>query len=797
MNQTKWGGVVMNRVALVIGINRYPKLPPKPDGSSADLERAAVDAEAIATHLEQFGYFQRVERLPKREINGKIEIAPKGLINTQQLKTAIAELFHPEGNDIPYTALLFFAGHGLREKQGNFVDVVLAASDTNLTKWGVSLRWLRDVLKESEIRQKVVILDCCYSGEILNFKIADPGDGGEGYSHCFIAACTASQQAYRVDQHGLLTGVLLEGLAPQSEPINHLELSAFISKHPQWKKKKFNQKPIFSNSGNDLVFIPAFRDDSRKSVSILNPNICPYKGLETFDFNQTDPQYFYGRSTLTGEVIEKVRISNFLAVLGPSGSGKSSVVKAGLLYQISLGHRISGSDQWKILPIMRPGESPLSNLAHTLAIPANQNSIQLFKRLSELKGTALTEFIADHFPHERVILVIDQFEEAFILCKGTTAQEEERWQFFDCLIGALAHPQNKLCVIITMRADFLSECAEQEYFGLAKKIQQHLVTVTPLTANELDEAITEPAKQVGLEVERELITQMILDVKDCPGSLPLLQFTLKELWQQWHQEWQKSPFNLLNQLYFKVYDELGGINGTLEKRANQIFNDLSQPQQEIAKFIFIELTQLRRDTPNTRRQIIKVVLVEKLIRQKFCQELIQSVIQRLEFERLIVISDKLGKAVIDIVHEALIMNWSLLQGWLNQKRDLIEFSRELEKKAQEWENAGKPYDWAYLLQGSKLQEAKSFYDDPLLSALVIEFIGKSVRVQEIEEVTATLKKGLSDYRSEVDQIQDALHLLEESRLNSEQFNQSVCKIITFAKSLDNYFNNLLNNINKY
>jgi hypothetical protein len=135
------------------------------------------------------------------------------------------------------------------------------------------------------------------------------------------------------------------------------------------------------------------------------------------------------------------------------------------------------------------------------------------------------------------VLVIDQFEEAFSLCQDNT----ERQLFFDCLLS-LVSTQNsklktqnsKLCLVLTMRADFLGKCAAQENAGLAKKIQEHLVTVTPMTSEELDAAITEPAKKVGLEVERQLVTRMILDVTDSPGSLPLLQFALTELWQQWH-----------------------------------------------------------------------------------------------------------------------------------------------------------------------------------------------------------------------------------------------------------------------
>ncbi len=246
----------MSRVALVVGINRYLSLPKKADGSSGDLERAAVDAEALASRLEQYGYFQRVERLPKRSVNGKFEIDPQGKINIQDLEEAIFELFCPQGKEIPHTALLFFAGHGFVKTQG-FPDVVLGASDTNLrTKWGVSLRNFREVLQQSKVREKVIILDCCHSGEILNLKLADPGEQGEGYSHCFIAACTASQQAYGVGKHGLLTGVLLETLVPQvGKAFNHLDVCTAIHNHSCWQEYH-QQTPVTSHTGKpiDLIY---------------------------------------------------------------------------------------------------------------------------------------------------------------------------------------------------------------------------------------------------------------------------------------------------------------------------------------------------------------------------------------------------------------------------------------------------------------------------------------------------------------------------------------------------------------
>ncbi len=341
-------------------------------------------------------------------------------------------------------------------------------------------------------------------------------------------------------EHGLLTAALLEGLNPKrqlEEWISNYTLVEFLKGELQ--KPPIRQRFEFANSGAAINLTRRQNELETKSV---NPvlDICPYKGLEAFDFK--DAEYFHGRTVLTDQLLEKVRLSNFLAVLGPSGSGKSSAVRAGLLQQLTLGQRLSGSDKWRILPVIRPSEHPLQSLAQAFApseLP-EEDAEPLRKtyeaQLRDRGAEGLRELVAE-FNIPRLVLVIDQFEEAFSLCQDNT----ERQLFFDCLLS-LVSTQNsklktqnsKLCLVLTMRADFLGKCAAQENAGLAKKIQEHLVTVTPMTSEELDAAITEPAKKVGLEVERQLVTRMILDVTDSPGSLPLLQFALTELWQQWH-----------------------------------------------------------------------------------------------------------------------------------------------------------------------------------------------------------------------------------------------------------------------
>ncbi len=265
-----------------------------------------------------------------------------------------------------------------------------------------------------------------------------------------------------------------------------------------------------------------------------------------------------------------------------------------------------------------------------------------------------------------------------------------------------------------MRADFFGKCAD--YGKLTQQIQENLVTVTPMTEEELRQAITKPAKQVSLQVEPELVNQMIVDVEGSPGSLPLLQYTLTELWQQRSEE----------KLTISAYTRLGAVKGTLQKRATEIYESLSPEEQAAAKRIFLELTQLGEGTEDTRRR----VLLQDLVTSQPSNN-VEMVIQKLADAKLVVTSTliekgaELGKvAVVDVAHEALIRHWLLLRKWLDENRDNLREKRKIEAAAEEWLDTGKEKD--YLFRGLRLAEAKDFQEKHAdtfpLSSLAEEFI---------------------------------------------------------------------------
>ena len=366
---------------------------------------------------------------------------------------------------------------------------------------------------------------------------------------------------------------------------------------------------------------------------------CPYKGLSYFDFDDKDYKYFYGREPLVNTLLQKTELSTFVAIVGASGSGKSSVLRAGLLQQLK-------HDGLHEIRLLSPGENPIQNLARTF-VDASQARIERATQQKQAEilladGPSGLRRLAQNSDAQKVILVIDQFEEAFTLCRDVAL----RHQFFEILLGALEETGDCLSVIVAIRSDFVGCCFEQSYSGLADQIQNNLVAVLPMERPELEESIVGPAFSLGLNIEPELVQALLNDVERSPGTLPLLQYTLQELWNQREN----------NTLQLKTYIQLGGITGTLQKRADEVYQALSVDHQVTAKHIFLNLTQLGDSAEDTRRRVAK----RSLVTTRHSQDVIDVVLQKLTDANLIVTSEEISLvdashlAIVDVAHEALI-----------------------------------------------------------------------------------------------------------------------------------------------
>lgn len=446
------------------------------------------------------------------------------------------------------------------------------------------------------------------------------------------------------------------------------------------------------------------------------PAICPYKGLSYFDCNDEDYKYFYGRKALTQTLLERVKESNFLVIVGASGSGKSSVLRAGLLQQLK-------DDGGYELRILVPGEHPLQSLARAFV---DEASDRLDRASQQAKAEALIAGGADGLRRlvqssdaKRVFLVVDQFEESFTLCQD----KAERQAFFETLLGGLEATPSQLCLILAMRADFVGRCFEQDYGGLAEKVKSHLEPVLPMTTEEITQAIEEPARQTGIALEPGLTQALLEDLEQSPGGLPLLQYTLTELWQRQAD----------NQLKLSVYHQMGGVTGTLKQRADEVYRSLTPEQRLTAKHIFLNLTQLGEGTEDTRRRVTQ----DSLLSSQHPESQIDQVVKRLADANLVV-TDERGEhtATVDVAHEALIRNWPQLRHWLDESRALLRQQRRIELAAEEWNaHQRKP---GYLWQGLLLIEAQQFRKQHTaefpLSMLASTFVQASIRQRLINRL---------------------------------------------------------------
>ncbi|MGG6292897.1 caspase family protein [Leptolyngbya sp. AN02str] len=739
----------MSRDALVVGINTYRYL--------SGLQAPARDAEAIAQVFHTQGDF-RVQRLPEIIQSSQPRIGQSTPVTLRDLETALINLFKPKGKNIPHTAVFYFSGHGIQRDAG-IQEGYLAVSDSNPEAgfYGLSLFWLRRLLQESPVRQRIVILDCCHSGELLNVLEADPG-AKAGTDRLFIAASREYEVAYESldGSYSVLTKALLEGLDSR-QTASGIVTGHSLTAHVSQRLKGELQQPLFENSGSEIILTragvqsglvtPTATGTTQPSVA----DVCPYRGLQFFDEAHAD--FFFGREELTDQLLNKIQSSNFVTVLGASGSGKSSLARAGVLHELRQGKHITGSDRWR-LKLITPSENPMRSLASAFidsTLPDLERAEQLRRAEQFLQAggqglaqliratlapeTSITTGIGDS-PRARMVLLIDQFEEVFTLCRD----EAIRRQFFNCLITAIESCSEQFTVVPVLRADFFNKCLR--YDNLARYLKRKIVRVMPLSYEQIKNTIVRPAKKVGLQCEPNLVYTMLLDVMGSPGELPLLQYTLLELWQRRQlAEGDQPPKLTLN-----TYTELGGVRGTLQTRATQIYDSLPANEQAAAKRIFLALTQLDEGTEDTRRRVTKL----ELISPAFPLELVDQTLEKLVAAKLVVTNQPANEdstildiqETVDIAHEALIRNWPLLRGWLDENRALLLRQRRLEREAQEWVRLNRPKDAGHLLHGSRLMDARDFlrmYPHEL-SAIASQYIQISLMRHQRERQKAKLLK---------------------------------------------------------
>jgi hypothetical protein len=453
---------------------------------------------------------------------------------------------------------------------------------------------------------------------------------------------------------------------------------------------------------------------------------CPYPGLAYF--GPQDASRFFGRDKAIEALVAAVAKRSFTALVGASGSGKSSVLLAGLA------PRLDAQGGWRSSYFrigIEPDKNPFAALARALEPLTGER--RLSEKLEEVQKLAqklaagsisLTNTIGQcraANPGKRILLIADQFEEAFTF----VPDDELRNRFIDALIDAFPDPVRgttpDVCLVLTLRADFYS--AALRHRPLADKLQDRVENLGPMTRAELRDAIVKPAEELEPPVafEHGLAGTILDDVERRPGSLPLLQFALREMWGR-----------LKTSLMTRAdYDAIGSVEGALAKRAQSIFEDATKKEtdaQSVALFrhLFTRLVTLGEGAEDTRR----IVGREELSQQEW------ALAQKLadEDNRLVVTAAATpGQETVEVAHEALIRNWRPLVQWVNQDRAFISWRYQLRRRMDDWRKF--PGDAGTLLRGGPLAVAEEWVDgrEDELNEEERNFVARSLELRDAEK----------------------------------------------------------------
>lgn len=366
---------------------------------------------------------------------------------------------------------------------------------------------------------------------------------------------------------------------------------------------------------------------------------CPFPGL--YAFTEDDREFFFGRELLIRLLMERIENSGFLAILGPSGSGKSSVVLAGLIPAFRRHHPDVR------MGYMTPGNDPIGNLD---------------KAASCISDASL----------EHRLLTVDQFEELFTHCPDG----EKRREFIRRL---LAHCESGIKVILTLRADFWGDCAV--YPQLKSVMQDHQELIAPMNITELRSAMEQQASVVGLKFEADLSHTILSEVSEEPGAMPLLQHLLQELWKRRHGRWLRAG----------EYRSLGGIRRAIAYTADDIFLRFPDREKDNMRNIFIRLTRLgdKSDTGEEYRDTRRRVPLQELVPIGEDPDFIRCIVSRLAGVRLVNTLSADDETEVEVSHEALIRYWPRLQKWLEKDRHSLEVLEDIRENARVWDDEGR------------------------------------------------------------------------------------------------------------
>ncbi|MGB5769394.1 MAG: caspase family protein, partial [Crocosphaera sp.] len=525
------------------------------------LEKTTHDAETIAERLNSHGDYD-ITRLPRKGNADQAVYEMKAArVTDEQLYHELKLFLTKTAKD--QAALIYFSGHGfticdrLGREKGYLAtsNCQINVENSKIIKQenAFPLEDLDYLINEGNLSELVLLLDCCYSGNFIETHLIQKSlktfEYKQNYYLITASRSYETAKSIRKDEHSVFSGAVIEGLSVDNRnekgEISCDRLFDFI----YTKIGGRLQTPMRMGIGGSITLVkyPRPHNEEIPEFEAIRDNkgeiVCPYQGLNVFTAEEKG--FFFGRKRLTEYIKQKLEEFGVIPIIGASGSGKSSVVYAGVMAWLE-----AESQDWCILQTIKPGIEPLSELRRVFKDYVSLDEAEL-KEIIDDEEKIMAD-IMDYLPNEqRYFLFIDQFEEVFTVC----SREWERKRFIELITDINGKNKQNLAIITTMRADFLDRCLQ--YQSLYEIIQNQAIYMPPLEGIDIRDIIINPAQRQGYKIEEKLLTQLVDDVGKKQGFLPLLEFALTLLWDKRDEE------NKV--LTFHAYQELGGetvgVNG--------------------------------------------------------------------------------------------------------------------------------------------------------------------------------------------------------------------------------------------
>ncbi len=525
-----------------------------------------------------------------------------------------------------------------------------------------------------------------------------------------LAAGASPSKAGDVYALGAVMAQAMAGLAGRVEQIRGalpIEVAAVIAKATDPDPEERPDPALFAA---DLAHAVDAGDTTL--VAVDEPLTNPYRGLAAFGTGDAD--LFFGRQRVIDRIVarlgEKSQTARLIAIVGPSGSGKSSVVNAGLLPALE-DNALPTSSQWFVTS-MTPGTHPFEALEAALLRVAVDPPPTLFEQLVGGEN-GLRRAVRRVLPEDgsQLLLVIDQFEELF-----TSAEPEAVDAFLDGLVGAVEDNHSRVRVVVTLRADFYDRPLQHRAFG--ELLREGTEVITPMAPEELEQAITHPVEPLHMRFAPTVVAEIVREVEGRPGALPLLQYALTELFEL------RSGATI----GMDTYHAIGGVTGAIAKRAETLYHECDLHERKAARQMFLRMVTLGEGAVDTRRRL----LTSELEGLPLHPRAVARILDRFAGHRLLTFDrDPVTRGpTVEISHEALLTEWDRLASWIEGARDDVRNQRRLAAALAEWEASGRRDD--LLLVGGRLARLSAWARDTdiQLSAAEAKYLETSANASE-------------------------------------------------------------------